>query len=124
MSAKRRVLVADDNPLMRKMLCKMFAGHETLEICEEAVNGQEAVEKARWCNPDLVILDFSMPVLNGLEAAKLIRQIHPKVPIILFTQHAGLFSETTPRPVSITRVVSKSQPQTLTAHAEDVLSAT
>jgi CheY-like chemotaxis protein len=123
MAPRRRILVADDNPLMRKMLCKMFANHETLEICEEAVDGQHAVEKARWCNPDLVILDFSMPVLNGLEAAKLIRQILPKVPIILFTQHAGLFNATNPHPASITRVVSKSEPHTLPAHAVDVLSA-
>ncbi len=45
-SMKKRILVADDNPLIRKMLCKIFSDHEALEICDEAVNGQEAVEKA------------------------------------------------------------------------------
>jgi CheY-like chemotaxis protein len=123
MSTKRRILVADDNPLIRKMLCKLFAGHETLEVCDEAVNGQDAVEKARLCSPDLVILDLSMPVMNGLEAATVIRAMLPRIPIILFTLHAALFKATNPAPTAVTRVVSKSEMHTLPKHAEDVLSA-
>ena len=50
---KKRILVADDNPLIRKMLCKIFSDHKALEICDEALNGQEAVEKAERLRPDL-----------------------------------------------------------------------
>jgi chemotaxis response regulator CheB len=119
---RRRVLVADDNPLMREMLCKLFAGHESPEICEEAVNGQDAVIKAIQCKPDLVILDLSMPVMNGLEAAKLICAKFPTVPIILFTQHADLLLQ--PDSVilpGITRVVPKTEMNALPAHAVDIL---
>lgn len=123
MSTKRRILVADDSPLMRKMLCKMFADHETLEVCDEAVNGQDAIEKARLCEPELVILDFSMPVLNGLEAAKFIRAMFPTIPILLFTQHASLFNGTNPAPEAVMRVVSKSEMHTLPRHAIEVLAA-
>jgi CheY-like chemotaxis protein len=67
--ARKRILVADDNATIRKMLCRLFADHETLEICDEAVNGAEAVEMAAKLRPQLVILDLSMPVMNGIEAA-------------------------------------------------------
>jgi CheY-like chemotaxis protein len=101
----------------------MFADHGTLEVCEEAVNGLEAVEKARQCKPDLVILDFSMPVMNGLEAAKIIHAEMPDVPIILFTQHAALINHSGVHYSGITRVVSKDDMFRLPEHAVDVLQA-
>ncbi|MGA7622067.1 MAG: response regulator transcription factor [Candidatus Acidiferrales bacterium] len=118
---KSRILVADDNPLIRKMLCELFANHAYLEICDEAVNGQDAVEKARRLRPDLVILDFSMPIMNGLQAAREICKVLPTVPIILFTMfaHAIELSEaTTP---GVTRVVSKNEASTVVGHAEELL---
>jgi CheY-like chemotaxis protein len=123
MSLRHRVLVADDNPQVRRVLYKMFSAHESLEICDEAVNGQDAVEKARLCQPELVILDLSMPVMNGLEAAKVIRRMFPAVPIILFTQHAGLFNATNPSPDAVTKVVSKSDMHKLPEHAVEALRA-
>jgi chemotaxis response regulator CheB len=121
MFARRRVLLADDNPLIRKMLCRLFAGHETLEVCDEAVNGADAVFKARECRPDLVILDLSMPVMNGFDAAKAIHAMFPTVPIILFTQHAGLFNPDDWCYAGITRVVPKTEMHALAEHAVDVL---
>jgi chemotaxis response regulator CheB len=67
---KNRILVADNKPLIRKMLCKIFRDHKALEICDEALNGQEAAEKAERLRPDLIILDLAMPVLDGLRAAE------------------------------------------------------
>jgi CheY-like chemotaxis protein len=84
----KRVLVADDNPLIRKMLCQLFEREDDYDICAEAENGEQAIELALKLRPDLVILDFAMPVLNGLEAARQLKKIMPNVPIILFTQHA------------------------------------
>ena len=84
----KTVLVADDNRLIRKVLCELFEKEEKYDICAEACNGAEAIELARTHNPDLIILDLSMPVMDGLQAARKLRQLMPEVPMILFTQFA------------------------------------
>ena len=57
----KRILVADDNPMIRKMLCRLFEIEEDYDICAEAENGQEAIELALQHRPDLIILDLAMP---------------------------------------------------------------
>ena len=84
----KTILVADDNPLVRKMLCKVFEAEEDYDLCAEASNGEEAIDLAKQHRPDLIILDFSMPVMNGLDAALELKRIMPHVPIILLTLHA------------------------------------
>ena len=84
----KKILVADDNPSIRKMLCQMFEVEGAYDTCADATNGQEAIDSAMKNRPDLIILDLSMPVLNGVEAARQLKKIMPEVPIILFTQHA------------------------------------
>jgi CheY-like chemotaxis protein len=121
--SKYRILVADDSAQIRKILCEIFSNHEKLELCDEAVDGQDAVNKARACAPDLVVLDLSMPVMSGLEAARKIRQFLPTVPIILFTMHASLFEGTHAKPAAVTRVVSKTEIHKLPQHALEVLAA-
>jgi DNA-binding NarL/FixJ family response regulator len=82
-----RVLVADDQPGIRKRVCLTLATRLALEACEEAANGQEAVEKAQEVHPDLIILDITMPVMNGLDAARQIRKFSPETPILILTMH-------------------------------------
>jgi DNA-binding NarL/FixJ family response regulator len=82
-----RVLVADDQPGIRKRVCLTLASLVTLEVCDEAADGQEAVDKAQESNPDLIILDVTMPVMNGLDAARLIRVFSPHTPILILTMH-------------------------------------
>jgi two-component system chemotaxis response regulator CheB len=118
---KKRILVADDNPLIRKMLCKIFSDHEALEICDQAVNGQEAVEKAERLKPDLIILDLAMPVLDGLKAAQAICRFLPSVPIILFTLHAQALQDFDLKNSGIMRVVPKTEMIRLVDHAEELL---
>ncbi|MGD0543480.1 MAG: response regulator [Candidatus Acidiferrales bacterium] len=118
---KKRILVADDNPLIRKMLCKIFSDHEALEICDEAVNGQDAIEKAEQHRPDLIILDLAMPVLDGLKASESICKILPGVPIILFTLHAQTLRDFDLKRSGITRVVPKTEMVSLVDHAEELL---
>lgn len=65
----------------------MLASILTLEVCDEASNGQEAVERARESSPDLIILDVTMPVMNGLDAARKIRVFSPQTPILILTMH-------------------------------------
>ena len=57
------------------------------EVCGEAANGQEAVEKTLQLKPDLVLLDVSMPIMNGLQAAKVIRQVSPTTKIVILSMH-------------------------------------
>lgn len=82
-----RVLVADDQPAIRKRVCLTLASRIALEACEEAADGAEAVQMARDFNPDLIILDITMPVMNGLDAARRIRQFAPETPILILTMH-------------------------------------
>ena len=86
----KTILVADVNPKIRKLLCKLFESEEGYDICAEATNGQEAIDLALEYGPQLIILDLSMPVMNGLEAARELKRFMPDVPIILFTQYADL----------------------------------
>src|SRR6267143_5196135 len=81
-----RVLVADDHEMIRLGLCELLQSRQ-IEICAQATNGGEAVEKSRQLSPDLIILDISMPVLGGIEAARQIRVFLPDVPILFFSTH-------------------------------------
>ena len=83
----KTILVADDDPVIRKALCEMFEIEEDYDICAEAVNGQEAIALAKKHRPDLVILDLSMPVMNGFEVAAEIRRLAPSTKIIFFSMH-------------------------------------
>ena len=84
----KTVLVADDNPQIRKGLCDMFELEADYDMCAEATNGEEAIALARKHQPDLIILDLSMPRMNGLDASRELKRIMPDIPIILFTLHA------------------------------------
>ena len=89
----KTILVADDNPVIRKALCEMFEIEEDYDLCAEATNGVEAITLAKQWRPDLVILDLSMPEMNGYDAACEIKRIMPDVRIILFTLHADTARE-------------------------------
>jgi DNA-binding NarL/FixJ family response regulator len=82
-----RILVADDHEAVRKGVCTILASRSDFEVCGEAANGEEAVEKAVSLKPDLVILDINMPVLGGFGAAKEIRRLLPEVAILFFSMH-------------------------------------
>jgi two-component system nitrate/nitrite response regulator NarL len=82
-----RILIADDHAMMRKGLRTAIEPHPGWEVCGEAIDGLEAFEQTKLLRPDLVILDVSMPVLNGLEVAHRISMTMPDVKILLFTMH-------------------------------------
>src|SRR5690242_10663478 len=82
-----RVLVVDDHQVMRKGVRALLESDSAWEVCGEAENGRLAVEKTRELNPDLVILDLTMPEMNGLEAARQIRQVSPQTKIVIFSMH-------------------------------------
>src|ERR1700716_472813 len=82
---KLRILIADDHEVVRRGLCTLLQSHEGWEICAEAKDGREAVEKARQLKPDVVILDVGMPNLNGLAAARQLMQQDAEVQVIVLT---------------------------------------
>jgi DNA-binding NarL/FixJ family response regulator len=104
----KTILVADDNATIRKCICRIFEIEEDYDICAEAVNGAEAVALAKQYKPDLIILDFQMPVMNGIEAAHELKRIMPDVPIILFTLHADTMKFVLGRSSPINLIVAKS----------------
>src|ERR1700737_2809364 len=72
-----RILVADDHPIFRFGLRSLLGSHESWEVCGEAADGKQAIEKCRQLKPDLVILDICMPRLNGVDAARQILRDNP-----------------------------------------------
>jgi len=81
---KLRILIADDHEVVRRGLCTLLQAHEGWEICGEATDGREAVEKAKQLKPDIVILDIGMPNLNGLAATRQLAH-DPSCKIIVLT---------------------------------------
>src|SRR6266851_8955299 len=90
---------------MRHLLRTTF--EDILWEVAEAVNGREAIDKARELNPDLIVLDLSMPIMNGLQAAPVIRRMLPTVPIILFPLYGSKFLEREALSAAVTAIVSK-----------------
>ncbi|MCU1297389.1 MAG: LuxR family transcriptional regulator [Acidobacteriaceae bacterium] len=79
--------MVDDNPQVRQALCEVFKREADFDVCGEAGNGREAIEKAQQLHPDLIVTDLSSPVMNGLEAARVLKSLMPTVPVIVFTAH-------------------------------------
>ena len=100
------ILLVDDNAIVRRAIRDVFEASGYL-ICGEAENGKEAIEQAEKLHPDLIVLDLSMPVMNGLEAARILKHKMPEVALILFSNYADVLHEEDARATGISAVVSK-----------------
>ncbi len=119
----RSILIVDDNAAIRRELCEIFTAHD-YHVCAEAENGRRGIELARVCRPDLIVLDLSMPVMNGLDAAPELRKIVPDSPIILFTLFADAVSRDALESSGITMALSKNEPmEHVIAAAEELFQA-
>ena len=85
--APLRILVADDHQVVRTGLRTLLESKTGWQVCAEAANGREAVEKAGALQPDVAVLDIGMPLLNGVEATRQIRKASPRTEILILTMH-------------------------------------
>jgi DNA-binding NarL/FixJ family response regulator len=104
----RSVLVVDDNATIRKAVCELLTREGDFEVCGEAENGQDAVEKAQQLRPALIVTDLFMPLMNGLEETRILKKLMPAVPVVIFTVHSDPFIEREGLAAGASAVVSKS----------------
>lgn len=116
-----KVLIVDDNSVVRRSVRSLFESDPSFEVCGEAENGREAIEKVGELRPELVIMDLSMPVLNGLDATRGIRRVKSQVPVILFSGFSDVLKEEEAYSVDISALVPKSQPSSLLEVAHRLL---
>jgi len=103
----KRILVVDDHQFVRTKL-KQALEAESSYIVYEASDGIQAIETADAVEPDLVVIDFSMPRMNGLEASKAIKKKWPELPIVLFTTHQNVLGKADAMNAGISVTISKS----------------
>jgi DNA-binding NarL/FixJ family response regulator len=114
----KHIFIVDDSAAIRRSLRSFFASQTGFEVCGEAADGLDAIEKAKEANPDLIILDLSMPHLNGLDTASILSPLMPEVPIILFTAFDTVIRHSDANAYGISAIVSKTE--SLNALAEQV----
>src|SRR5271170_1233859 len=84
-----RILIADDNPSMRNYLRALLEQQNSWKVCDQAPTGAEALKRIKENPPDLILLDFQMPDLNGIEVARRVAQLSPEIPILMVTIHVS-----------------------------------
>jgi DNA-binding NarL/FixJ family response regulator len=103
---KRRILVIDDGDSVRDII-RIFLERDGFEVCGEAADGVEAIEQAKKLKPDLIILDLAMPRMNGAEAASVLSQTMPDVPIVLLTLYQNVLGTALASAIGVKAVVDK-----------------
>jgi DNA-binding NarL/FixJ family response regulator len=117
----KRILIVEDEISVRNAL-RTFLEHQSFEVCGEAVNGAEAIEKASVLHPDLIILDLSMPQMNGVEVASLLKPRMPHIPVIIYTMFDDVLGKSLTSTLGISAIVSKADGlHTLLARIESLL---
>ena len=104
--SKKKVLIVDDHPSIRFLLRSLIETNE-FTVCGEATDGVEAIQKADELRPDLILLDFAMPRMNGGEAAPILKKRLPGIPIILFTLHEDSVNKALAAEIGVERVLAK-----------------
>lgn len=102
-----KILIADDNESLRTALREVLSRQQGWTVCGEATNGRSAVSMALELKPDVIILDFLMPLMNGLAAAAEISKQAPELPIVLYTMHMSAQLEREAKRVGVKKVISK-----------------
>jgi len=102
------LLICDDNPNIRYLLRTYVETRTPFEVCGEAEHGVDAIEKAKKLQPDLILLDLSMPIMTGAEAAVILKRTVPQIKIILFSMHLDDLSKSLGTAIGVDLMLSKS----------------
>jgi len=86
---KIKVLIADDHTIVRKGLCSLLSEENDIEVVGEAENGREAIKKVEQLKPDVVLMDITMPELNGMDATRQLKKRFPSIKILILSMHAN-----------------------------------
>src|ERR1700738_1214945 len=103
---RKRVLIADDSTSVRDVIRSFLRDHQEIEICGEAVDGLDTIQKAQRLKPDLILLDLVMPEINGAVVASILKQKMPNVRIILFTMYTERIGKFLSSPLGVDAVLS------------------
>jgi DNA-binding NarL/FixJ family response regulator len=103
------ILIVDDSAIIRKTLRATLEQQGGWEVCGEAANGREGIEKALRLKPDVIVLDLAMPVMNGLDAARELTRLLPSVPLLMFTNFETARLKQEALSAGISTLVSKSE---------------
>ncbi|HXN18566.1 MAG TPA: response regulator transcription factor [Candidatus Binatus sp.] len=103
----KNILIADDNAGVRALIRTYLEMQTEFEVCGEATDGVDAIEKIKELKPDLILLDLVMPKMNGAEVASIIKRTMPTVPIILFSVHGEKIGKSLASAVGVDIVLSK-----------------
>ena len=118
----KRILLADDSAVVRSSLRRLFE-EAGWSVCGEASNGQEAVAKGQELRPNIIVLDLSMPVLNGLTAGRILKETMPGIRLILFTSFGTLLTTDALESAGFSALISKSDAGKLLNTAQTLLNA-
>jgi two-component system nitrate/nitrite response regulator NarL len=114
----KRILIVDDSDSTRGLVREFLESRPDFEVCGEAVDGMDGIEKGGKLNPDVIVLDYSLPRINGLQVAAMLREVVPNAPIILFTFYKDAIPLRMANLAGVASVVSKGDQ--LTTLADEV----
>ena len=121
----KRILIVEDEVSVRHAVRTFLEHQSQLEVCGEAANGVEALDKAVSLRPDLILLDLSMPIMNGVEVASLLRARMPATPVVVYTMFDDVLGKPLAATLGIAAIVSKSDGLAkLVARIEALLAST
>jgi CheY-like chemotaxis protein len=120
-SRERSILIVDDSEIIRRAVRRFLEAETSFQVCGEAVGGLDAIEKVKYLSPNLVILDLTMPRMDGFQTASELRAKMVDAPIILLTVSAGLIEPEQAQAAGANAVVAKEDFDGLRTHIETLL---
>jgi DNA-binding NarL/FixJ family response regulator len=105
----KSILIVDDSSVLRRTLRALLEAHVGWTVCGEAENGREGIEKALRLHPDLIVLDLIMPVMNGIEASRVLKRVMLATPLLMFTTFATPYLGKEAMDAGVNAVIDKSE---------------